>query len=389
MPRSELKSAEERLAAYPLSLIVRLDGRAFPAFMANATGLSRNRFRRDRPTSAPGHVARIRKGLRETLTKTLARAKYSSHVIDHYLDGWPEGPFEGFLYGLNPPHAPRTPLSRSVARRIDRLIGALEREAAIDNLAAYKQRVISWTKRRPEYWTLEGSQDPVAGRAAIHAAADWGEMSHAMGLLVTNIISDFLSALDLEYTSAAFGTKFRRIPLFLALLPRPGGRVDPSGFRPRQRGAQPVVITSTRRLIELAYAICYRFAKGRWPEHPPRPEDLQVAIGVDEATLGKRFVGLRPYTVRTWNADWIRLHDHFFPDRDLPVPNLNLLLIAAQQWDALFVGHEHGTRKIRALFWTQYPDYWKWWNLKSEKWVSQLPEGDEDWPSWIKDFEST
>lgn len=386
MPKSEIISAEATLAAYLLSLIVRLDGRAFPGFMESATGLSRNHFRLDRPPT-PDRIAKVRIGIRKTLTTKLVQAKYPSHVIDQYFDEWPEGPFEGFVYGLKPPFAPRTVLARSVAQRIDGLISALEREAATDNLPAYKQRVIDWTKRRPEYWTSEGSHDPAAGRAAIHAAADWVEMSHAMALLVTNIISEFLVALDLEYTSAAFGTKFRRIPLFLALLPRPGGRVDPSGFRPRQRGVQPVVITSTRRLIELAYALCYRFAKGTWPEHPPRREVLQTAVGVDEATLGKRFVGLRPYTARTWNADWIRLHDHFFPGESDPVPNLTLLLIAAQQWDALFVGHERGNRKIRTLFWTQYPDYSKWWMLTSEKWASQLPEGDEDWPSWIKDFD--
>lgn len=166
------------------------------------------------------------------------------------------------------------PISKAVGLAIDELLEALLAACRDDDLAEFKQILLSHIEHHGV--AVRVREEPSAELAKesdfaeLRALEDWSQTASLMKMLGETLYLDMISTLDAEWSSHYFSGQ-QRFPLFPLVMVRPqNGLLE--GRVPSSR--KNLIFRPSRRLLEFLYALVFYIRYKKWPTRPPSPQTL-------------------------------------------------------------------------------------------------------------------
>lgn len=343
-----------------------LDGRSEAVWFSDIIGhqirkdTNLNNLRESRLEKIDTH---IRDGLLEKDPSLLTK-------LPSILNNLPS-PFEDFAVIHN------IPLLQTLSRQIDAYSLALINAREHNSFERLKSVAFEAEILRDDiYWFTEDDKNL---KEALGKCKTIEEAERVLNTISMHIFLSFLSALDIEFCSIAFGEKLQLHPLFLYLQLKANFAISHNNTKsplPKtKRFFRP-----SRRLLELTHA-CFYYAKhNKWPENPAGQKDLQPISRVPNRISGY-FDGTKNFNDKEYFMFTEDVEKHF---QNTNKAYFFPLLFASKFWETLQVLQKSKDKKIQEAFIDDGKLYKKFWDFHKNRWANDLANGNDHWPEWLE-----
>lgn len=400
----------EAFALMPLHMFAEGRNQSIPSLLHDVTGLSKARISQGnldavRPSTLrkiDEHQQRLleaRHADPEALASVLKtnatapRTRSGKHAI---LAGW--------MHQLEVLPKIPLPISKAVGLAIDELLEELLAACRDDDLAAFKQILLHHIERHG--LAVRVGEKPGADLAStesdlaeLRALEDWSQTASFTKRFVDTLYLDMISTLDAEWSSHYFSGR-QRGPLFPLVMALPQNELL-EGRMPNSR--KNLFFRPSRRLLEFLFALLYYIRHKKWPDKPPRPQELAnilFRLGEQEvlenSVVSSYFDGSTKLTIDLVYVHWDQMLHHFMPELkegQWVVPPLPMIILALQ-WNILLVQVMQDRRKSiflldldkYNLLWRHRRQQWEAHQSKQDKLSSQASHKNGEpikWPAWM------
>ena len=404
-PASSTRLALEALALIPLYMLAEGRNQSIPSLIHDLTGLSKARI-------SKGNIDTIRpstlKKIDEHQQRWLANYLEDPEALAHAHEKIATAPktksgnyasWTGWMHQLEfPPEVP-LPMSKAVALTIDELTEALVAACDEDDLAKFKQILLSHIERH-------GSAVSIAGEAGfehateqelkeLQALNDWAQTTIFIKKVCDTLYWDMISTLDAEWNSHYFSGRQRRSLFPLVMVRVQDGLLE--GRKPLSR--KNIIFRPSRRLLEFLYALLFYMRYKKWPDGAPSPQVLASILSkpsaqevLSNSDVSNYFDGSTKLTLDLVYDHWVQMRQHFTLEKAGQGPGLPFpIVMLALHWQTLLVRD-----KGKSFLLPDLERYNLFWNHRRQQWESQQSAQHEflhnaspkkgepiEWPAWM------
>lgn len=390
----------------PFHNLAQGSNRSMRSVLAEITGLSKARIAQGNlDAMRPSTKKKVDAHLRGWLEKKLDDPRAVASVLEkcstapHTRSGghalWAQ-----WIHALEFPPALLLPISKAVALEVDELLEALTDACQANDLSGFKRTWCAYVERHD---LRMGSSDESARLHAPYADGDalesidcWEGAQKLAKEAVDYLYLDIIAALDAEWSCSYFGGR-QTAPLFpLVMMRLQDGLLETKKAISRKN----VFYRPARRLLETLYALLFLKRYRKWPEKPPGPKDLAMALddptnddAITAAVISNHFDGTLKLTLELTYDYWCQLYAHFFPgtnEGERAAPPDPMIMLALQ-WDAIQIQDSGRTLFLFDL--DAYVDLWRerrqqWDELQATLYEHRPETGHSEqepieWPAWM------
>jgi len=295
---------------FALLLLTWIDGRSRASVLADQLGLSQRRCRDPLSQRSKASIARTQTKKLQKIKADLKDIGWSATQIDDWLSQHPglKGSFRFYstlVYECESPSAIKYPRTREFASQVDALVLSLEEQRANDDLAGYKEALLTTGLLRqmfiPQRDHADSCKDMPEFLRKVRAASSWDELIAPLRVASANLLLSFLAKWDVEFGTQVYFPKLKPRSVFALVMPRlhpATQRVDGELKTRRDMFWYPV-----RRLIDFMACIAVRKERGWELGGIPKVRDVAFATGTYERNL----VNWRDGTKKFKRTDFVGL----------------------------------------------------------------------------------
>ena len=393
----------------PLHAMATARDQSSKSLLQEMTGLSKARISKGNLDSIrPSTQQKIDRHQQQWLLKEMGSPEAVSRLNERFANApltcsGGVAPWAGWVYMLELlPYIP-LPISTAVALAWDELIEASLSACRTDDLVAYKR---VWLNHFEHHGlAVRIGDEPIAFPTAsaefdaVRSIETWADALKQTNTFMEHLYWDVVTALDAEWSSHYFSGR-QTAPLFPLVMVRPqDGLLETGKVRNPKKN---VIYRPVRRLLEFLYALMFYIRCKKWPEKKPGPrvlaealDDPSLKIAMTPTIVSNHFDGSLNLTLDLVLDYWIRLHQHFYPQKNeqdkCPNPPIHMVILALQ-WQKLFV-----MDKGRKLFLPDLEKYDALWVRRHHQWKAREADGVKDkfnpsplnlqpieWPEWMR-----
>ena len=395
----------ESFALIPLHMLAEGRNQTIPSLLHDLTGLSKARISNGnidavRPSTLKKMDEHQQRWLEKRLDdpEALAYAHEKIATTPQTKSG-KYAPWAGWVHQLETlPEVP-LPMSKAVALTIDELVEALVAACHEDDLATFKQTMLSHIERH-------GSEVSIAGEAGFEHAAeqelkelqamnDWAQTTAFLKKLLDTLYWDMISTLDAEWNGHYFSGRQGRALFPLVMVRVQDGLLE--GQKPLSR--KNIIFRPSRRLLEFLYALLFYIRYKKWPDGAPGPQVLASILskpGAQEvlrnSDVSNYFDGSTKLTLDLVYDYWVQMRQHFTLEKAGQGPGLPFpIVMLAIHWQTLLIRD-----KGKSFLLPDLEKYNLLWSHRRQQWECQQsaqyerlhhasPKKGEpiEWPAWM------